>query len=194
MDKLSIQTEAQLRFKSVSGFLKNAEKKYPQLSQQLPTLLSSMLGDKSFDPNLMVNNEDKINGGFAALGEWLRDAGFIGFEVKNLGIFDIGIKTGAKALANFPPRDTFFKKSGIDSSNWQQLQDAMVDLSKVVREALEVGYKPKQIISGLFIESTAKVGDERENTSLATREMLTRVSGNRLPQVNAILNKWLQNK
>lgn len=189
-----LQTEAPRRFANVVGFLKNAETKYPDLAGQLPGLLSRMLGGQTFDPQLMVQNESFVAGGAAALGYWLSLKGFGGFEVKGLGLADIAVKTTAGVVLSQITRDQFFADSGVDRKHHQQLQDAMVDLSGTIGQALEVGYKPKQVVAALFIQSTAAVGDERSETSLPTRDMLIKASGGKLPQVNQILNRWVQGK
>ncbi len=184
--------ERQRRFDFALGFLKAAEVKYPHLAQRLPSMLSDMLGSHTFDPQLMIQNEKYINGGLAFLGEWLSRAGFGGFQVKNLGIVDSGVKVAAGSVASLPNRDQFFSQSGISSEYWQQLQDAMEDLSFVIDQSLEVGYQPKQILATLFIQSTAALGNERPETSIPTRDMLIKASGNQLGQVNQILNRWVQ--
>jgi hypothetical protein len=184
--------EAQLRFSRVAGFLKSAESKYPGLAQELPNMLSGLLGNTSFDPQLMVQNEGYIPGGFAFLGSWLKQNGFGGFEVNSLSLYDQGIKAGAPLKVQLPNRNEFFAKSAVAPENWTQLQNAMVDLSQTVGQALEIGYKPKQVVAALFIQSTAAVGDERPETSIPTREMLIKASGNKLSQVNQILNRWVK--
>lgn len=186
--------EEQKRLGNVVAFFKNAETKYPELAQQLPALLSGILARNSFDPSALIKNESNINGGLAYLGSWLSQTGFEGFNVYDLSLYDIGIQTGAPLKVPLPSRNDFFAKSKVDPANHQQLQDAMVDLSRTIGLALEVGYKPKQVLGALFIQSTARVGDERAETSLPTREMLIKASGNKLSEVNQILNRWVQGK
>jgi len=188
--------EQQRRFKKVVGFLKDAEAKYPEVAKKLPDLLGGALGGQSFDPKLMVENEGFVDGGFAALGHWLKNNGFQGFEVGNLGLADVAVKMTAGALLvnTLHARDQFFAESGFGKGQYQELQNAMVDLSKTVGEALEVNYRPKQVLAALFIQSTAAIGDERAETSLPTREMLIKASGNNLAGVNQVLNRWVQGK
>jgi len=143
---------------------------------------------------LMTENEDFITGGLAAMGYWLKQGGFEGFEVKDLNLIDIGVKIGIGVSGKLPLRSEFFARSGVRREYQQQLQDAMVDLSRVVGQALEVGYKPKQVVAALFIQSTAPFGDERAETSLPTRDMLNRTSGNNLAGINQILNRWIRGK
>ena len=126
------------------------------------------------------------------MGNWLTKTGFGGFEVKGLGMTDVGIKTAIELSGKLPSRNLFFSQSGIQPNNWAQLQRAMEDLSRIVGGALEVGYAPKQILAALFIQSTAKPGDERPETSLSTRDMLIKASGNRLSELNQILNRWVR--
>jgi hypothetical protein len=185
-------TETQRRFNHTLGFLKNVETKYPELSRHLPCLLSKLLGDKSFDPSEMIQNEGNINGGLAYLGSWLNQSGFGGFEVKDLSLTDMAVKAGASLKIRLPVRDEFFTQSGVHQNDWLELQGVMEDLSKTVGGMLEIGYQPKQVIAALFIQSTAAQGNERPETSLPTRDMLIKVSGNQLGQVNQILNRWMQ--
>ena len=175
--------------------MKNSETKYPKLALQFPNLLSKMLGDKAFDPNLMIQNEGNLPVRVAILGEWLSESGFGGFNI-DLGfggnLSKKGLKLTASAMGILPDRDTFFRITGVDRENWGDIQKAMVDFSKVVKEALDVGYSPKKVVAALFIESTAKNGDERPNTSIQTRSVLEMASGGQLNKVNQILNQWLQ--
>ena len=192
-DAVTLQKEQGRRFNNVVGFIKQAETRYPNLTKQLPNLLSKMLGSQTFNPQLMEQNAGNVAIGAAVLGDWLQNSGFVGFKV-NLSTVD-SFKTGAaKAFVSLPTRDSFFQTSGVPRDSWQEMQNAMVDFSGRISEALEIGYTPRQVVAALFIESTVKPGEERTNTSVLTREMLNKASGGQLPKVNQILNSWVQGK
>lgn len=197
-DQLRKQEQSR-RIGNVLGFIKQAETKYPNLSAQLPDILLGLLGSKEMNPDELSKNEGFINAGVKVMGDWLSTCGFKGF-VLQLGLTDQVKEAGVRAKIAFetggslPDRNSFFRSSGVPSEHWAEIQNALVDLSATIREALEIGYQPKQVVAALFIESTARPGDERLNTSLATREMLNRASGGQLSRVNQILNNWMQGK
>ena len=111
-DAVTLQKEQGRRFNNVVGFIKQAESRYPNLTKQLPNLLSKMLGSQTFNPQLMEQNAGNVAIGAAVLGDWLQNSGFVGFKV-NLSTVD-SFKTGAaKAFVSLPTRDSFFQTSGV---------------------------------------------------------------------------------
>jgi hypothetical protein len=191
--------EQSRRIENVMGFIKQAETKYPNLSSSLPGLLLGLLGSNKLDPEELIRKQGLIGDGIAVMGNWLATNGFVGFRVEMGfgGELRLGAARAAIEFANkgpLPDRSNFFKGCGVPPEHLGEVQNALVDLSSSVGEALAIGYTPKQVLSALFIESTARVGDERPNTSLVTREVLNNASGGQLLRLNQIMNAWMQGR
>lgn len=177
--------EIQRRWGNAYNFLPKVEKNHPLLAKQLPGLLTRLVGENTFDPRLMRQYESWVGIGMGVLGDWLAEAGFEGFQHGNTVA-----KSIAKLKVEMPNRDTFFRTSGIDPLLWTELQTAMVEFSRTIGQALEVGYTPKQIVGGIFLTSTSEQANAGGSSLM--REQLRKLSGNRLGEVNVILDRWMQ--
>lgn len=185
MEKLN-QNEINRRWGNLVTFLNRVQNKYPDLATQFPKILTKLLGPQTFDPALMQQNKDKLGIGMSILGDWLRDSQFGGFAV-NLSLTEKAVKQVTTIALNLPTRDRFFRDSGVAPESWNSLNLATAELSTTLREVVECGNSPAQIVAGLFIESVRN----SPNGSSLVFDQINSLSGGRVTQVSSILENWL---
>ena len=152
-ETLRFLPEQQQAYQRISGFFGRAEAEYPAAAKQLVGVVGGLVGDQQTTERKLQDGMGNIDVGLALIGDWLKETGADGFEVK-LGLGGGTKKVIGRRQVKFPTASDLIRVRGSVSPDLQkQMPPLLASFSRQVKGGLDVGLAPRQIVGGLVAES-----------------------------------------
>lgn len=148
-----ISPEQQQAYQRIAGFFGGVEKQWPQAAGKLVDVVGGLVGDQQTTRRELQAGMGNIDIGLALIGDWLKETGAEGFEVR-LGLGGGAKKAIGRSQVKFPNVSDLIRVGGRVNPELQaQIPPLLSSFSRQIRGGLDVGLSPREIVGGLVAES-----------------------------------------
>jgi len=145
--------EQQSAYRQIAGFFGRGEREFPAAAGQLVNVVGGLVGEEQTTERKLQEGMGNIDVGLALIGDWLKETGADGFEVK-LGFGGGAKKAIGRSQVNFPTASDLIRIRGrVNPELQEQIPQLLSSFSRQIRGGLDVGLSPRQIVGGLVAES-----------------------------------------